>query len=265
MVTFEPDLWRLGWDMMRRDLAQRYRGTVAGGWWPFVQSAAILAVFTLVFAGILRVRWPLEVDGVERPAVGALMIFAGLIPYFAVAEVVSRAPNAIVGVPNLVKKVRFPLVMLPAVTVGSALVLSMVNVVLLCSAVAFLWHQLPLSLAQLPLLYLPLALFLLGAAWSLSALGVFFRDLAQIGPVLVQLLLFLAPICYPIEQVPDTFRGFIEVNPLTFFASGFRDVILRGQALDWIGWLWQCGVQLVFAWLGWQVFRRTRRMFADLL
>src|SRR5512147_1304984 len=100
-------LWRLAWDLTKRDLAQRYRGTVLGALWPFLYSGLLLILFTFVFSVILKIRWSAGAD--TRPSHGALSIFAGMVPYLLIAEVLTRAPTCISGVPNFVKKVRFPL------------------------------------------------------------------------------------------------------------------------------------------------------------
>lgn len=253
----------LAWDLTRRDLAQRYRGTVLGAFWPFLYGALSLLIFTYVFSVVLKVRWPVAAG--DTPASGALMIFAGLVPYLFVAEVISRAPASIVSVPNFVKKVRFPLRVLPVVVVGSAMLLSLVNAGLLVIAAGIARGGLPATAWLLPLAYLPLGLFALACAFALSSLGVFFRDLGQISPLVAQLLMFLAPVCYPLEQVPDSVRAVVDANPLTYFTGVFRGLVLQGTPLQWDAWIMQTllwsGLLVLAAWL----FRRTRPMFADLL
>jgi lipopolysaccharide transport system permease protein len=255
-----------GWlwaSLTQRDLAQRYRGTALGALWPFLYAGLLLAVFTLVFSVVLKVRWSVGTD--VRPHEGALMIFAGLVPYLFLAEVLTRAPGCVAAVPNFVKKVRFPLALLPIVVVSSALALAIVNSLILLCATLLLWGGLPATALLLPLLFLPLALFAVGLAFLLSALGVFFRDLAQATPLVAQLALFLAPICYPASIIPPAFETAIAWNPLTWFVGAFRDLALDDRlphATDWaiqtIGWL-------LFALVGFGFFLRTRRMFADLI
>jgi lipopolysaccharide transport system permease protein len=193
------------------------------------------------------------------------MIFAGLIPYLFIAEVMTRASTTIVGVPNLVKKIRFPLGLLPIVVVATALCLSAINSALLVLAIIFLRGSAPTTILYLPLIYFPLCLLLLGAAWLLSMIGVFIRDTAQFVPVVVQLLMFLAPVCYPLEAAPPTFASAIAFNPLTYFVNEFRNVALLGHGLNWLQWgeitLW-CAIGAV---LGAVLFERARPTFADLL
>ncbi|MCO5118474.1 MAG: ABC transporter permease [Burkholderiaceae bacterium] len=255
--------WWLGLSLTRRDLAQRYKETALGALWPFLYGALLLAVFTFVFSVVLRVRW--NPGGEAGPAEGAMMIMGGLVPYLFVAETMTRTPTAIVSVPNFVKKIRFPLALLPAVAVASATVILGINTTLLAAAVAVFGDGLSLSVLGLPLIVAPLVLFALGIAYFFSALGVFFRDLAQFSPLLAQLIMFLAPVCYPPTAVPDAFRNVIHWNPITWFVDGYRATLLEGRMPVWSGVVEQILLWAVFALLGWLFFQRTRRMFGDLL
>jgi lipopolysaccharide transport system permease protein len=256
-------LWWLFTSLTRRDLAQRYRGTALGSLWPFLYAATLLAVFTFVFSVILKVRWSTGDDA--RPSEGALMIFAGLVPFLFISEVLIRAPLCIAAVPNYVRKVRFPLALLPMVVVGSAGLLALVNALILVLAALFLWSYAPATVALLPLVYLPLVLLGLGLAFLLASLGVFFRDLAQITPLLAQLVMFLAPVCYPLSIVPPAFANLVGWNPLTWFLKAFRDLALDGRIPPATEWLVQTLLWLVFALVGLAFFWKTRRMFADLM
>lgn len=255
--------WWLGLSLTRRDLAQRYKETALGALWPFLYGALLLAVFTFVFSVVLRVRW--NPGGDAGPAEGAMMIMGGLVPYLFVAETMTRAPSVIVSVPNFVKKIRFPLALLPAVAVASATVILGINTLLLAAAAAVFGEGLGLSVLGLPFVIVPLLLFALGVAYFFSALGVFFRDLAQFSPLLAQLIMFLAPVCYPPTAVPEAFRNVVQWNPITWFVDGYRAVLLEDRFPAWSGVLEQTVLWAVFAVLGWLFFQRTRRMFGDLL
>jgi lipopolysaccharide transport system permease protein len=255
-------MW-LGLVLTRRELSQRYRGTVLGVFWPFLYSAMLLGMFTFVFSLVLKVRWSLNED--VRPDEGALMIFAGLVPYLFIAEVLTRSATCITAVPNFVKKVRFPLELLPIVVVSSAAILAAINSLILVIAIGLLWHDIPSTVAMLPLIYIPLVLLALGLAFLFGSLGVFFRDLSQASPLLAQLVMFLAPVCYPVSAVPQGFASMIELNPLTWFVTAFRDLTLDGRAVLIGDWAVQTIICLVFALVGLGFFHRTRRSFADLL
>ncbi|MGC0389256.1 ABC transporter permease [Bradyrhizobium sp. USDA 241] len=255
-------LW-LGFVLTRRELSQRYRGTVLGPLWPFLYAGLLLAMFTFVFSLVLKVRWS-PADEV-RPNEGALMIFAGLVPYLFIAEVLTRSATCITGVPNFVKKIRFPLALLPMVVVNSALVLAAINALILVGAVGLIWHAVPGTVLMLPMLFVPLAALGLGLAFLFGVLGVFFRDLAQVSPLLAQLAMFLAPVCYPTSAVPPAFATIIELNPITWFVTAFRNLVLDGLALPIGDWAVHSLACLVFALAAFAFFQRTRRSFADLL
>ncbi len=255
--------WWLGLSLTRRELAQRYKETALGALWPFLYGALLLAVFTFVFSVVLRVRW--NPGGDAGPAEGAMMIMGGLVPYLFVAEAMTRAPSAIVSVPNFVKKIRFPLALLPAVAVASAAAILAINTALLAAAAGVFGGGLHASALGLPLVIVPLIFFALGIAYFFSSLGVFFRDLMQISPLLAQLLMFLAPVCYPPTAVPEAFGTVIHWNPITWFVNGYRAVLLDGHLPPWPGILGQFVLWGAFAVLGWWFFQRTRRMFGDLL
>lgn len=249
--------------LTRRELSQRYRGTALGALWPFLYSGLLLAMFTFVFSFVLKVRWSLV--GNERPYEGALMIFAGLVPYLFLAEVLTRSTTCITSVPNFVKRVRFPLALLPGVVVSSAATLAFVNTLILLGAVLILWHDVSATVLLLPLLFVPLAFLALGIAFFFGALGVFFRDLSQVSPLLAQLLMYLAPVCYPMSLIPPVFADAIAWNPLTWFVNTFRGLALEGHVLSLSEWTMQTLLCFVFALLSFFFFGRTRRSFADLL
>lgn len=255
-------LW-LGLTLTRRDLAQRYRGTVLGALWPFLYSGLLLTMFTFVFSLVLKVRW--SVGDASRPNEGALMIFSGLVPYLFIADVLTRSSSCITAVPNFVKKVRFPLLLLPMVVVNSALVLAAVNTIILLCATMLLWGSVPLTALMLPLLFIPLAAIGLGVAFFFASIGVFLRDLSQVSPLIAQMLMFLAPICYPIEAVPPVFAAAIQLNPVTWFVSMFRDLALDGRAMTLSGWTLHTVACVLFAAAAFAFFQHTRRLFADLL
>ena len=249
--------------LTRRELSQRYRGTVLGALWPFLYSSLLLAMFTFVFSLVLKVRWSLGSDA--RPNEGALMIFAGLVPYLFIAEVLTRSATCITSVPNFVKKIRFPLMLLPIVVVNCALVLAAINALILIAAAGLLWQNIPITTLMLPMLFVPLAALGLGLAFLFGALGVFFRDLSQVSPLLAQLAMFMAPVCYPVSVVPPLFIAAIELNPITWFVGAFRDLVLDGRAVSLADWAEHTLVYIVFAVVAFAFFHRTRRTFADLL
>jgi len=262
-VDILSKFWWLTYSLTERDLAQRYRGTALGKIWPFLYAAMLLAVFTFVFSIVLKVRWNSEEN--SGSAFGALMIFAGLVPHLFLSEVLSRAPASVSSMPNFVKKIRFPLPVLPSVVVLSSMALLLVNIIILCGAILISGTSLDAKALLLPALLLPLALCGIGLSMFLASIGVFFRDLSQITPLLSQLLMFLAPVCYPAESVPPAFQRLLEWNPLTWFVNTLRALLLHGQVPELSSWLIQILAWSIFAIVGYAFFCRTQRMFADLL
>lgn len=254
----------LCWDLTQRDFLVRYQGTALGLCWPLAYSLLNLSVFAFAFALVLRVRWPAAANGTGQIP-STLMIFCGLIPYFFISEVVIRAPMIIVGAPNYVKKVKFPLELLPVTVVNVGLLLLVVNLLILVLAARVTVGIFSASVFLFPVILLPLFLLAAGLSWLLAAIGVFFRDLAQVVPLLTQVLMFTAPVCYPREAVPNQWQAVLELNPLTYAVQALRDITLLGVGVNWPAWLAQMAVATLIFLLGYTVFARTRYDFADLL
>lgn len=256
------DLWLL-WELTKREVAQRYRGTLFGILWPVLYAGLFLAIFSFVFTVVLRVRWGDGGDGTGGSAAGALMIFCGMVPYLFVAEVMGRSPGMILSSANLVKKVRFPVHVIPVVAVNAALIIAVINVALLLVFAYSVGNAKASTIVFLPLVLVPLYMFALGIGWLFSSVAVFFRDLGQIAPVLVQVMMFMAPVFYPAAIVPAEFLPVFNLNPLTYFVEATR-ASLAGH-FDVLLWLRMVILHACFAGLGWLVFHRLRPAFGDLL
>ncbi|NTV13885.1 MAG: ABC transporter permease [Desulfobulbaceae bacterium] len=245
-----------------REVAGRYRGSVLGILWSFFNPLFMLAVYTFVFSVVFKARW--GTTGESR-AEFALILFAGLLVFNLFAECINRAPALILGNTNYVKKVVFPLEILPWVSFGAALFHALVSlgVWLLFSLVVIgVPHG---TLWLFPLLLLPLALLVMGLSWFLAALGVFLRDVAQIVGVMTTVLMFLTPIFYPAAAIPDRYRFFLYLNPLTFIVEQTRNVLIFGTGLAWGSLALLTFLASLVAWLGFAWFQKTRNGFADVL
>jgi lipopolysaccharide transport system permease protein len=256
---------------LQREVAGRYRGSWLGLLWPVLQPAVQIAVFTLIFYEFMQMRWPvLAHRGADDPGalVYALNVFAGLAVFNFMAEILGRAPVAVLSQPNLVTKVRFPLPLLPAVTVGAAFVHVAVGtacVVVLAVALGIAPLYALVQALLVPLVLLPLLLYGLALALLLSSLGVYVRDIGQVMPALGSLLMFLTPIFYPLSAVPPALRPFFELNPIAWGAEVLRGLLLAGQWPDLGDWglhLLVSGAATVLA--AW-VFVRIQKGFADVL
>lgn len=248
--------------MTKREVSGRYKGSVMGLAWSFFNPIFMLVVYTFVFSVIFRSRWG---PGDEGTASFAVMLFVGMIVASTFGEILNRAPSLIVGNTNYVKKVVFPLEVLPLVSTATALFHSFISLVVLLGAVLLLQGQLHWTVVLTPLVLLPLIVLATGLAWIVASLGVFLRDVGQFTGIVVTVMTFLAPVFYPITAVPEQFVPFILLNPLTFIIEQARGVLILGRQPDWPGLAAYSLVAICVAWAGFAWFQKTRKGFADVL
>lgn len=248
--------------MIKREVIGRYRGSTLGLTWSFLNPLILLAVYTFVFSVVFRARWHV---GSESKTEFALVLFVGMIAHGLFAECLNRSPSLILSNINYVKKVVFPLEILPWITVGSALFHSFVSL-LVWSLFFVLVHKFfHWTALFIPLVFLPLVFFSLGFGWLLASLGVFFRDIGQITGIFTTILLFVSPVLYPVSNLPERYQKILYANPLTFIIEQSRAVLIQGQWPDWQGLALILLISLIVAWLGFAWFQKTRRGFADVL
>jgi lipopolysaccharide transport system permease protein len=246
----------------RREVEGRYRGSLLGVAWSFVNPLVLLTAYTFVFGAVFRARWA-ESGG--SMADYALVLFAGLIVINVFAECAVRASTLVVAVPNYVKKVVFPLEILPVSILGSALFHGLVGLVALLLAEVVLVQRIPATVAFLPLVLLPLVFLCLAVLWLLASLGVFLRDIGHMVALVVQVIPFFTPIFYPMSAVSPRIRVLLRLNPLTTIVEEFRAVAVWGREPDWIPLL-SCtalcaaAMMVAYAW-----FMETKRGFADVI
>jgi lipopolysaccharide transport system permease protein len=250
------------YDLVKRDVVGRYRGSVMGLLWSFFNPVLMLAVYTFVFSVVFKARWT---GGSDSKTEFALVLFAGLMVFNLFSECVNRAPSLILSNVNYVKKVIFPLEILPIVAFGSTAFHFMISLfVWLIFYLAFFGIP-PVTIIQLPLVMIPLVLMTMGFAWLLASLGVYLRDVAQIIGVITTVLMFLSPIFYPIAALPEEYRFFMQISPLTNVIEQAREVMIWGKGIDWMSWFGQFLLSTMVAWLGFAWFQKTRKGFADVL
>jgi lipopolysaccharide transport system permease protein len=248
--------------MVKREIIGRYRGSALGILWSLLTPLFMLAVYTFVFGTVFQMRW--KDAGVTTPEF-ATLVFAGLIPFNLFAEVVNRAPKLILENVNFVKKVVFPLEILPVVALGAALFHAVVSLVVLLGFIIALTGSLSPTALLLPIVWLPFLLFILGVAWLLASLGVYFRDISQLLSTIVTALMFLSPIFFPSSALPDWLRPYLFLNPLTLPIEQTRDVSIWGRVPDPAAFAGYVIMTIIVAWLGYVWFQRTRKGFADVL
>lgn len=259
------NIWRshdLIWQMTKREVVGRYRGSLLGLFWSFFNPVVMLTIFTFVFSVVFKARW--GTGGESRFEFG-LILFAGLIVFNLFSECIARAPSLIVGNVNYVKKIVFPLEILPLVIMSAALFhyivsLSVLLVFLILASLSLHW-----TIIFVPLIILPLLLTILGISWFLASFGVFVRDVTQTVGLLVSVLMFMSPIFYPVSALPEKYHSIIYMNPLTFIIEQMRDVIIWGKLPSWSGLCLMMLFGLLVAWMGLVWFQKTRKGFADVL
>lgn len=248
--------------MIRREVVGRYRGSVLGVVWSFFNPLFMLLVYTFVFSVIFKARW----GGVDESKVEfAVVLFAGMIVHSLFAEVLNRAPTLIQNNTNYVKRVVFPLEILSIVSLGSALFHTAISLIVLLMVIVWFNGFIPLTALLIPLVWFPLILAALGFGWFLASLGVFLRDVGQVIGILTTVLMFLAPIFYPLDAIPEEYRVWILANPLTFIIIQSREVLVWGRLPDWYGLSLYFLFSLVVLGVGFWWFQVTRKGFADVL
>lgn len=248
-------------ELTKREFASRYRGSFGGILWALLQPLLLLSVYTLAFGVVLRARW----SAADSTAHYALMIFPGLIVMNAFAEVLGRSGSLITANPNFVRKIVFPLELLPVATVASAMAHALVATAVWFAGHALLLGHPPAASLLFPVVLACLVPLLLGVAWLMSAAGVVVRDLSQITGIISHSLLFLTPVFYSIESAPPLVQRLLVLNPLTWIVERFRAVVFRGDLPSLADLAGYAGLSCLFAWGSLLVFRRLRPVFADLV
>jgi len=229
--------------------------------WSFFNPVLMLIIYTFVFSVIFKARWP----GVSNNLEFAGILFAGLIVYSLFSECVSRAPSLILSNVNYVKKVVFPLEILPWIALGSSLFHACISIIVLLAFMLILSGGLHWTVIFFPLIVFPLLLLTMGISWVLASLGTYVRDIGQGIGIVVMAMMFLSPIFYPASAFPDAYRIFFYLNPLTFIIEQARQVLLWGEIPDWGGLGIYFSVSAAVAWMGFAWFQKTRKGFADVL
>ena len=246
----------------KRDILGRYRGSIFGILWSFLNPLFMLGLYTFIFSEIFKARWsPASESKVEF----ALVLFIGLIVYTLFAECINRAPSLILANTNYVKKVVFPLEILPFISFLTALFHALISLATWLIAYSFLVGLPHTTILYLPFLLIPYMFFILGCSWAFASAGVFYRDVSQIIGMLTTILMYLSPVLYPVNAIPATYRGWLFINPLTFVIEQVRNVLYWGTPPDFQTLCIFSLLMLTVAWLGFVWFQKTRKGFADVL
>lgn len=272
MQTFSLKPWRavtsmwmnreLIWQLSKRDVIGRYRGSMMGILWSFFNPLLMLAVYTFFFTEVFNARWRLESESKGEFAVA---LFVGLIVHTFFAECASKAPNLIVSNPSYVKRIIFPLEVLPVISVISALFHMLISLTVLAGFIIMVYGSLPTTFVFFPLIAAPLAVVACSAGWLLSALGVYLRDVSQTVGIIIMVMMYLSPLFFPVEVMPERFRGWLYFNPLTLLMTEGRKILIWGEMPDVRALLIHFLGACIAAWLCFILFQKARRGFADVL
>lgn len=250
--------------MIKREVVGRYKGSAFGLAWSLFNPIFMLVVYTFVFSEIFKSRWG-GVGGDESKTQFAVVLFVGMIVLSLFSEVLNRAPGLILANVNYVKKVVFPLEILPVIAMGAALFHALVSLGVMLAAFALFNGYLHWTAIFIPLVLLPLVILTMGLAWMLASLGVFLRDVGQTIGLITTVLMFLSPVFYPVTAVPERFRPFIMANPLTFIIEQAREVLIWGHLPNWLDLGAYTLAAVATAWAGYAWFQKTRNGFSDVL
>lgn len=248
--------------LISQEVLGLYRGSMLGTLWPVVHPILMLAVYTFIFSVVFQVRWSAAESSRGE---FALILYAGLIVFNLFAECLVRSPDIVLEHTEFVKKMVFPLEILPAVVLGSALFHAGVSfLVWLC----FYYLVLGLPGATIflfPIVLLPLCFLSLGLSWLLSSVGVYLRDIGQVAGILSMALLFLSPIFYPMAALPEAYRWIFQLNPIAFSIAQARQVMVFGEMPDLVSLGILMTASAIFTWVGFVSFQRLRRGFSDVI
>ena len=249
----------------KREIISRYRGSFLGILWTIINPILILAIYTFVFGFVFKVRLDQSSSSENDQFSFALLLFSGLIVYNIFSDCLSRSPGLVLANINYVKKIIFPLDILPWVNLGATLFHAAISLLVFLIALLLIKHSIYWTVIWIPVILTPFLLLTLGISWFLAATGVFVRDIGQFIGLALTMLLFLSPVFYPASALPESIRDYLFLNPLSFIIEQLRAVALYGQLPDWQGLAIYTLIGLIFAQIGFVWFEKTRKGFADVL
>ena len=242
--------------LMVRDIKVRYKQTVLGGLWAILQPFMSMLIFTIFFGKLAKI----PSDNLPYP----IFVYAALLPWQFFSNGISNAGNSLVASSNLISKVYFPRIIIPAASLGAGLLDFLIASFMLFIMMFYYGIFPELSILLLPLLLLGVIVVTLGVGMLLSALNVAYRDFRYVIPFLVQFWLFATPVIYPSSIVPQQWRWLINLNPMAGLITAFRSAIF-GESIPWADLSISCSVGIFLFIIGLLFFSRMERRFADVI
>ena len=247
--------------LVRREFQMRFRGAILGTLWAIINPLINLLMYAFVFGVIFHSRWETQ----ATPQSFLIIVLLGMCIHAILAESLSRAPSTIIGQPAYVKKVVFPLEILPIVVTVNSVINALITLVVVLLASVIINAGIPPSALLLPIVILPYIILVTGIVLFVSSIGVYIRDMAQITGMITTLTLFLAPVFYPLSAVPERYRSLLYLNPVTMIVEDAREVTLYGHAPYWPGLAIYALIACLIFWLGYCWFQKSRNGFADVV
>ena len=249
--------------LIEREILGRYRGSLFGIFWSFLQPLLMLAVYTLVFSTVFKTRWPGIVD--QGPIGFAINLFSGLIVFNLISECLTKAPSLVLANPSYVKKVVFPLEVLGYVTVGCALFHGLISILVLMVFQIIANGKISITIWLLPITWIPLLLLALASTWIFSAMGVYVRDIGQAIGAFVSMLMFISPIFFPLAALPARWQSILAFNPIAPIIEQTRAVTVLGQYPKLMYIFAGISLGLMLCEISYKFFMKAKRGFADVM
>jgi lipopolysaccharide transport system permease protein len=250
------------WALSKREIAARFKGSYGGLSWYVIQNLLLLALYSFVFGSLFKSRWA---QGSHIEGNYTIALFTGLILFNIFAECISRAPTLILSNANYVKKVVFPLEILPAIQLLTAVFNAFVAILVLVAMAIFLDAPMFWQGFWIPIIIVPLLVLIMGLSWFLAALGTYVRDVNQVVTLVISAAMFLSPLFYQISSLPKNARPYIKLNPLTIPMEEARGALMFGETPDFEVLAVYLGISIVIAALGFMFFQKARKGFPDVL
>lgn len=249
--------------MTHREIIGRYRGSMIGLAWSFFNPLLMLTVYTFVFSVVFNAKWGTEAS--DSKGEFAVILFTGMIIFNIFSECVNRAPGLMIANANYVKKIVFPLEVVPWVALGNAIFHALISLVILLLAQLLIIGHIPWTIITLPVVLLPFMASLMGAMWILAAVGVYIRDLGQLMGVITTVLMFTSPLFFPLSSLPEAMQPYLALNPLAYFIEETRSVVIFGNLPSLRAFALASCFSLLLLGIGYSFFQKTRKGFADVL
>jgi lipopolysaccharide transport system permease protein len=247
--------------LARRDIMQRYQGSVFGVLWSIINPIIMLGIYTFIFSVVFKAKW----GGVDDKYQFSMLLFSGLIVFNCFSDIISRSPTLIVNYSNYVTKVIFPIEILPFVITISAMFNFILSFMIWVIFYFILIGPPSITIILLPFILLPFILMCNGFAWVFSSIGVYIRDLNQVVMLGVSAMMFMTPIFYPISAIPEKYQHYLFISPITSVIESFRDLAINGVIPDLSQYVSYCITSIVIYWFGYMWFKKVSKGFSDVL